>query len=146
MLTRVIYRLFGLGGVPKALRPVLAHEGVVLLDQGIGGWLVTKRLKGPGKRYRHRTEGFMGCLAITKVRLIAYTFGKCQINIAVNHPKITHLYVDAPAVNRLWLSFEASHFRDDWHGVFLLKFSTTKAHAFRDALLGLGLQAGVCDP
>jgi hypothetical protein len=49
----------------------------------MGGWFVTKHVDAPDKRYRHRSEGFSGFLAVSKARAVCYTFGKRQINISV---------------------------------------------------------------
>lgn len=138
----MLYRLFGVGAVPEKLRPVLEREGVVVLDEGIGGWFVTKYVNGPGKRYRHRTEEFSGCLAVTKARVVCYTCGKRQINISVEDPRIADLYVDIPAQQKLCLSFESSSFREGWQGVIVFRFGTDKAYSFREALVAIGAQKG----
>lgn len=138
----ILYRLFGVGSVPKKLLPVLEREGVVVLDEGIGGWFVTKHVNGPGKRYRHRTERFSGCLAVTKARLVCYTYGRRQINISLKDPKIANLYVDVPSEQKLCLSFESSNFREGWQGVIEFRFATDKAHSFREALVTIGAQQG----
>ncbi|MCJ8499643.1 hypothetical protein [Desulfatitalea alkaliphila] len=142
MKKTILYRLFGFGSVPKKIRPVLEQEGIVVFDEGIVGWFVTKNVNGPGKRYRHRTEGFSGWLAVTKVRVVCYTYGKRQINISVEDPRIAHLYVDTPEEQKLCLSFEPSSFREEWKGVIEFRFKTEKAHLFRDALMTIGAQQG----
>ena len=138
----ILYRLFGFGSVPKKLRPVLVREGIVVLDEGIGGWFVTDHVNGPGKRYRHRSEGFSGCLAVTKTRVVCYTYARRQINISVEDPRMANLYVDTPTDQELCLSFESSDFREGWQGVIQLRFNTDKAHQFVDALLAIGAQQG----
>ncbi|MEE4295058.1 MAG: hypothetical protein V2J20_00390 [Wenzhouxiangella sp.] len=142
MKKTILFQLFGIGSVPKKLRPVLEQEGVVVLDEGIGGWFIAKNVNGPGKRYRHRTEGFSGCLVVTKVRVACYTYGKRQINISVEDPRIANLYVDSPQEQKLCLSFESSIFREDWEGVIEFRFNTDKAIQFRDALIATGAQQG----
>lgn len=142
MKKTILYRLFGVGSVPKKLRPVLEQEGVVVLDEGIGGWAVMKQVNGPGKRYRHRSEGFSGCLVITEKRVLCYTYGKRQINISVDDPKIANLYVDAPTEQKLCLSFESANFREGWQGVIVFEFATDKAPSFLKALLDIGAQQG----
>jgi hypothetical protein len=142
MKKTILYRLFGIGAVPKKLRPVLEREGIVILDEGIGGWFVTKRVTGPGKRYRHRTEGFSGCLAVTKSRIICYTYGKRQINISVEDPRIANLYVDTPTEQEFRLSFESSEFREGWQGIIEFRFGTDKARLFREAFVATGAQQG----
>lgn len=136
----ILYRLFGVGSVPKQLRPVLEQEGIVVCDEGIGGRFVAKHVDGPGKRYRNRTEGFSGYLVITKERVVCYTYGKRQINISIDDPKIANLYANTPDEKSLWLSFESSNFREGWDGVIEFRFNTDKALLFRDALIAIGAQ------
>jgi hypothetical protein len=138
----LLHRLFGIGSIPRKLRPVLEKEGIVVSDEGIGGWFVTKHVNGPGKRYRHRSEGFTGCFAITKERVVCYTYWKRQINISIKDPKIPDLYVDVPKEQRLSVSFESSAFREGWEGVIEFRFDTEKAHLFRNALVSIGAQQG----
>jgi hypothetical protein len=142
MKKSILYRLFGLGAFPKGVLPGLEQEELVVMDEGIGGWFVTQHVKGPGKRYRHRSEGFVGSLAVTRERVICYTFRKPQINIAVKDPKVSKLYVDAASENKLCVSFDSAHFREGWEGVIEFRFNTDKAFRFRDALIAIGAQHG----
>ena len=142
MKKTILFRLFGFGSIPKRLLPVLEQEEIVVLDEGMGGWFVTKHVDGPGKRYRHRAEGFSGCLAVTKARVVCYTYGKRQINISVKDPKMTKLYVDISKEQKLCLSFESSDFRKGWQGVIEFRFNTDKAVQFCEALVAIGAQQG----
>jgi hypothetical protein len=142
MKKSLLYRLFRIGAVPAKTRAALEREGVRVQDEGITGWFVTKDVDGPGKRYRNRTEGFIGFFAITKARVLCYTFGKRQINIAVDDPKLANLCVESPGADELRVSFESSHFREGWRGVIEFRFKTEKAKSFLEALLESGAQAG----
>ena len=142
MKKTILYRLFGVGSVPKKLRPVLEREGVVVLDEGIGGWFVAKCVDGPARRYRRRTEGFSGCLAVTNSRVVCYSYGKRQLDICVADPRIANLYVDTPTEQKLYLSFESSDFREGWQGVVVFRFTTDKAVLFQKALLAIGAKRG----
>ncbi len=136
-----LYRLLGLGSIPKKLLPLLEQEGIVVSDEGMNGRFITRHVSGPGKRYRHRSEGFSGCLVVTKKRVICYTYGKCQINISVEDPKIANLYIGIPK-EELCLSFESSVFREGWDGLIEFRFNTNKAHQFYEALSKIGAQQG----
>jgi len=136
----LLYRLFKIGGIPKKLRPVLEAEGMVVVDEGIGGWVITKDVKGPGKRFKHRMEGFSGFLAITQKRIIAYTYWKRQINSSVEDPRISALHADLSSSQSIVLSFESSAFRDDWQGIIKLHFKTSKAQKFYDVSMDIGAQ------
>jgi hypothetical protein len=142
MKKTILYRLFGLGSVPKKLFAVLEQEGIIVFDEGMGGWFIAKHVDGPGKRYRYRSEGFSGCLAVTNKRVVCYAYRKFQINISVKDPKIPNMYVDVSKERRLSVSFESSVFRDGWKGVIEFRFDTEKASLFRDALVSIGAQQG----
>lgn len=146
MKKTLLYRLFGFGSIPKKLRPALEREGVIVSDEGIGGLLVLKHVNGPRKRYRHRTEAFSGCLVVTKSRVICYTYGKRQINISVEDPKLVNLYVNTTNEQKLFLSFESSNFRTGWEGVIEFRFNTDKVFLFYDTLVALGAQQGTVLP
>lgn len=143
MKKTILYRLFGFGSIPKKLRPVLEQESIVVSDEGIRGWFVTKHVNGPNKRYRHRAEWFSGCIVVTKLRIVCYTYGKRQINIAVKDPRIASIYAETTKEQKLCLSFESSNFREGWEGVIKFEFNTDKAHQFHDALVAIGAQQGV---
>ncbi len=108
-----------------------------------GGWFITKHVNGPGKRCRHRSEGFSGCHVITRSRVVCYAYWKRQISISVEDPKVSQLYVYVPEEQRLSVSFESSAFRDGWRGVMEFRFNTKKDSSFRDALISIGAQHGV---
>ena len=133
---------FGLGAIPKKLRPVLETEHIVVADEGMGGRFICRDVKGPGKRYTHRSEGFFGCLVVTKKRIICFTFGKRQINIAADDPKVSEFLVDIPEKDKLSISFEASAFRTGWEGVMMYHFNTNKAQEFLEVLTSMGARQG----
>jgi hypothetical protein len=128
--------------IPGKLRPILEEEDIIPADEGMGGWFIAKKVKGPGMRYVQRREGFSGCLVITGKRIIWYTYGKRQISISVDNPRLAELYADAADQEKLSVSFESSVFRDGWQGVIDYRFKTNKAIQFQDALLSLGVQKG----
>jgi hypothetical protein len=142
MSKSLFFRFLGVGAIPKKWRPVLDTEQIVVADEGMGGWLICKDVKGPKQRFINRAEGFSGCLVITKKRIICFTYRKRQINIAVDDPKISKIFVDIPKEKLLSISFESSVFRDGWGGIMEFRFKTTKALEFRDVLKSFGAQQG----
>ena len=135
-------RLFRLGRIPGKLRALLASEGIVVADEGITGCYIARDLKAPGKGYRFRREGFCGFLAITRKRIVAYSFKRRQINIASDDPKLPLLHARLAGPREIALSFESSAFHDDWHGVVELRFASDRARQFVDTLTALGASAG----
>ena len=142
MKKSLLYRLFRLGAIPRKLRTVLAVEGIEVADEGMRGWLIFKNVTGPKKRYLNRTEGFSGCLVITRHRILCYTFGRRQINISVDDPHIADLLAAVPRPGQLSLSFESGVMLPGWSGRMEFRFHTDKAGQFQDVLLSLGAQPG----
>jgi hypothetical protein len=134
------YRLFRLGGIPRRRRPELAAEGIVLADEGIPGWLVTRRLRGPGTRYRYRGQGFVGSVVVTRSRVLCFAFGNKLVDVPFSDPRMAALEVAAPAAGRLTIAFEAAAFRDGWKGRMELRLSTPLASRFRDILVSRGAE------
>jgi hypothetical protein len=129
-----LYRLFKLGAIPNKVHPILEHEGIVISDEGMTGWFITKNVKGPGKRYRYRKEGFSGWIAVTNKRILCYTYKKRQINISVEDPRINSIHVGTPSADTLSISFESSVFREGWEGQIEFRFKTEKARQFYQVL------------
>lgn len=138
----ILYRLFRVGSIPREIMPILEKEEIVVVDQGMRGRYITKRLKAPGKRALLREEGFIGSLAVTKKRLLCYTYKKRQINIDVRDPKMTHFYVNIPRKNEFALSFESSSFQEDRQGVIEFLYRTEKANKFYEVFICLGAKHG----
>lgn len=142
MKKSLLYRWFRLGAIPRKLRPVLAAEGIVIDDEGMGGWFIARDVRAPGRRYWHRREYFAGSLVVTSQRILAYTYHKRQINIATDDPMLPRLFVSLPGPGILKISFESADFRDNWHGVLACVFKTDRARAFHEALTSMGVQDG----
>lgn len=139
----LLYRLFRLGALPRKLEPVLQREGILVSDEGMPGLFIARDVKGPGKRYILRREGFTGSLVLTRTRLTGFSYWKRQINIAVDDPKFRDLHVDLTRDETLSLSFESSVFREGWQGVMEFRFRTDKAGRFFEALTALGAKRGM---
>ncbi len=135
-----LHRLFKLGAIPNKMLPIIVNEGIVISDEGMAGWFITKDVKGPGKRYRYRKEGFSGWLAVTNKRILCYTFSKRQINISVDDPRIGSIHIGTDSVETLSISFESSVFREEWEGEIELRFKTEKAQQFYQVLSSICTQ------
>ncbi len=126
----ILYRLFKIGAIPKDLRPVLESEGIVVSDEGMGGWFVTRNFKAPGRRSLYKKRWISGCLVVTKKRVICCIFGRQQINIPVGDPNMSFLYAKLLKAQAMALSFESAMFHDDWQGVIELRLEQKKLKSF----------------
>src|SRR2546430_14379501 len=80
MAKTLLYRLFGVGSVPRQLSATLQSEGIVLLDEGIAGSVTYLDFRAPGKRSNWRRQWFTGTIALTQVRLVALQYSNTAIN------------------------------------------------------------------
>ena len=136
------WRLFGWGSLPRKLRPALEAEGIRLLEEGLPGRFVTRRLKAPGRRYRFRREGFSGCIVLTGKRLLLCSYRKLQINIGPEDPRLRSLHVTTAHPGWLTIWFESARFHDDWKGVIEFRLKTPNAAQLKHELISLGLSPG----
>ena len=144
MSKSLLFKLLRIGAIPKKLRPILDAELIVVGDEGMSGSLIYRNVKGPGKRFINRDEGFSGCLVITKKRIVCFTYGKRQINIAVDDQRLSEMSVEIPQKNVLSISFESSAFMEKWEGIMEFRFKTEKANEFYNVLRSFGAQQGFC--
>jgi hypothetical protein len=71
MTKSLLYRLFGIGKIPDALRIQPQSEGMVLLDEGVKGSVTYRNFHAPGRRDAWRRQWYTGSIALTKMRLVA---------------------------------------------------------------------------
>ena len=136
------WRLFRAGGMPRRWRADLEREGPVIADEGVPGRFIARDVRGPGLVWKHRSEGFSGWLAVTRARFVAYSYGRRQVHIALDDPRMADLFVDLPAADGLAVSFDSGRFRDGWSGVLELVYRTPEAPRLRDALISAGARPG----
>ena len=139
------YRLFRIGAIPAKFRPVLEAEGILVADEGMAGRMISRHVRAPGKRCFHRQEGFSGWLAVTRKRVVCYTYGKRQINVAADDAGIAKLRVDVPGEGILSLSFDTADFRRGWSGGIEFRFRTEKARQFHEVLTSMGVGRNEAD-
>ncbi len=134
MAKSFLHRLFGIGSVPAALLPVLREEGLVLMEEGISGWVTYRNFRAPGKRSLYRASWFVGSLVVTQERFAAFTFSKPIVNIPLKAEALEKLRCELEGNARLLVAFEAAAFDDDASGKVECRFSTPKAHLFVDQI------------
>jgi len=138
MTKALLYRLFGVGKVPDKIMKSMETEVIELWEEGISGSFIAKNFKAPGKNFTYKKEIFAGWLMITKQRILSYTLGKRQINIRVDDPNISKLFIQNPKPGILIISFNARVYHDDWSGEVALKYKTEQADQFYKRLLEVG--------
>lgn len=127
-----LYRFLGVGGVPNQLRRRLESEGVIVLDEGIGGTITYRDFRAPGKAYHLKESWFSGAMALTKVRFVAFAYGSQIVNIPWDDPRRQELQVTCEDEEHLLVIFDPAIFHDDWSGTVEVRLATQyarQAHA-----------------
>ncbi len=130
----LLHRLFGAGRIPKAMLPILQQEGIVLLDEGIGGSIIFRNFRAPGKRYSYRSNWFTGSLVLTGIRFAGFQYSKPIINVPLEEKWLNELDCSVRREKTLSVSFDSSAFHEDWSGMIECRFSTNYARLFLERL------------
>ena len=135
MSKTLLYRLFGVGRMPLQWRAAIDSEGIVLMDEGIGGSVTYRDFSAPGKRSAWRKVAFSGSIALTKTRLLALHYATPAINVPLDDQRLQQMQFSVEDEDKLLVAFNANLFHDDWSGTIEYRFRTEQAPAF---LKGLG--------
>jgi hypothetical protein len=130
MAHTLLYRLFGVGRMPRQWRTMLESEGLVLVDEGIAGSVTYRDFRAPGKRSAWRKVAFSGSIALTKTRLLALQYANPAINTPLDDERFKQLRISVEGEETLLVAFDASLFHDDWSGTMEYRFRTSQAQAF----------------
>ena len=130
-----LYRLFKIGNIPAGLRTKLEEEGIVLLDEGIGGTITYQNFRAPGRAYAWKKSGISGAVALTNVRFVAFAYGRQVINVPWNDPRRKQLRVTCEASERLLIAFDPVIFHADWSGTVEVRLVTAYAQQLHARLI-----------
>jgi hypothetical protein len=142
MAKSLLYQLFKTGSIPAEMREKLEAETLVAADEGLRGTWFSKNFKSPTRRSLYSSRVFVGFLAISRKHILAYAFGRPQISLPMDDPRVENLHSELMGDDKIVISFESAHFHSDWQGVIELRYQTEKAKTFHDALLHLGVKQG----
>ena len=134
MAKTFLYRLFGVGRIPRQWRMMLESEGLVLVDEGIAGSVTYSDFRAPGKRFPWRKVAFSGSIALTKTRLLALHYANPAINIPLDDERSGQLRISLEGEGTLLAAFDPSLFHDDWSGTMEYRFRTSQARTFFETL------------
>jgi len=141
MAKSILYRILGLGRIPKDYKAALASEGLVLTEEGVRGSVSFRKFKAPGRRYSKRKSWFSGSVAITQKRVIAFAFSKRVINVPFDDPRLRKLNCSAEDDACLCFSFEAADFNPEMSGSVEVRFATPQAQLFAEKVRSAALSA-----
>lgn len=130
MAKTLLYRLFGVGKIPAQWRGTIESEGIVLMDEGIGGTVTYRDFRSPGRRASWKKSAFSGAIALTRTRLLALQFSSPMINVPLDDDRLRQMQFSVEGADRILIAFNANLFHDDWSGTIEYRFRTSQAPAF----------------
>jgi hypothetical protein len=122
----LLYRLFGVGRIPKLIGDRLRMEGVVVADEGIGGSVTYRDFRAPGRYSSFRKQAFVGSVVVTNIRLVGLMSSRFAIDVPFSDQRIRQLQFSRER-DRLLIAFDASLFHDDWSGTIEYRYHTSQA-------------------
>ena len=130
----ILYSLFGLGKLPKAMVPILRSEVIIIMDEGVKGAVTLRKFRAPGRFHSYKKSGFAGSIVITELRFAAFTFSRPIINIPINDERMKLLEFSLPKEGILFVKFDAGAFHEGWKGSVECKFLTPSTGLFLEKL------------
>ena len=122
----LLYRLFGLGKIPKLLNDTLHIEGIVIADEGIPGSATYRNFRAPGRYSSWRKQAFVGSVVVTNVRLVALMYSNFVVNVPFTDERIRQLQISVEG-DRLLIVLDPKLFHDNWSGTIEYRFRTPLA-------------------
>jgi predicted small integral membrane protein len=122
----LLYRLFGVGRIPKLLGDRLRMEGIVIADEGISGSVTYRDFRAPGRYSSWRKQAFIGSIVITNIRLVGLMSSRFAVNVPFSDARIRQLRISTER-DRLLIALDASLFHDDWSGTIEYRYRTSQA-------------------
>lgn len=130
----LLYKLFGIGRVPKRVRAGLEAEQILILEEGIGGSVTYRKYRARGKRFGLRRVWFTGSLAATRTRIVAFAYSRNILNVPFDHPRHGNLDIQVEPGNVLLVAFDAQDFHPEQSGRIEFRFRAERAREFVDYL------------
>ncbi len=130
MAKSLLFRLFGVGKLPRRVRSSLEAEGIRTVDEGIGGSVTYRDFKTPRKRFGWRRVWFTGSVAATRKRFVACAFGREVVNIPYDDPRLKKMSAQVEPGSVLVVAFAAQDFQSAMSGRVEMRFRTEKAREF----------------
>jgi len=122
----LLFRLFGVGRIPKLLGDRLRMEGIVVADEGIPGSVTYRDFRAPGRYSSWRKQAFIGSVVVTNIRLVGLMSSKFAVDVPFSDERIHRLQISRER-DRLVIAFDASLFHDDWSGTIEYRYRTSEA-------------------
>lgn len=129
-----VCRWLGIGKLPKHQRAILESEEILILEETVRGSFTHREFRAPGKRFSWRREAFVGCLCLTRKRLVGFAFSKRLVDIPLDDSRRDKVSIALDGSKCLLISIEASDVHHGQSGRVECRFFTPRATLFMESL------------
>jgi hypothetical protein len=134
MAKTLLYRLFGVGKIPRQDGAALQAEVIVLLDEGISGSITYLDFRAPGKSFSWRRQWYTAAIALTQVRLFALHYSNKIVDVPLTDERLRSMKFSLEGQETLVIAFDPALFHEGWSGTIEYRFHTPQAGAFVEKL------------
>jgi hypothetical protein len=112
----LLFRLFGLGKIPKSQRSRLENEGIVLVDEGVPASIKYRNYRAPGKYFKYKTSWFSAAVVWTRESFTVIALGKTVLHVPIKDKRLGQLELWVKQEHLLKIKVDVSHFSETSSG------------------------------
>lgn len=109
-MSRLLYRLLGIGRLPRRERRRLAGEGLAWIAEGVSLTIAWRDFRRGGRRVKAHQQSATGAVALTRERLLVYASSKPVLDIGLDDPAADRVTVSCPNPDTLSIRLQAQDF------------------------------------
>jgi len=133
-MLRLFLRLFGSGKLPPEGHGILSLERARVVLESLCGSITYRKFRAPGRYSRLRRQWFLGSLALTEKRILAYRYRQRLVNIPFDDARIRKVHFSLEEPDTCCMKFDAALFHASASGQIELRFKTPAAEEFYSLL------------
>jgi hypothetical protein len=127
-----LQRFFPTKKFPAPVLTQLQVEGIIVLEDGVGGSITYRDFRAPGRYSGWRRVGMKASVVLTRVRLMAMNHSAVGgsspiIDVPLTDPRIRKLTASEKKKGVLSIEFDVAIFHNDWSGTIEYRFRTPQA-------------------
>ncbi len=134
MAKTLLYRMFGLGKIPRRKLPALEDEGILFAEEGVGGSVTYEKWWGAGRATRWRRSSFSGSVVLTRTRFGVYGYLCTLFEIPAKMAHDGTLQCDVEESGRVVLSANGSDLNPKWRGTITFRLRLDEPEEFLASL------------
>ncbi len=126
-MLRFFLRMFGAGLLPPEGHGLIDPDRNPLVTESMTGSITFRNFRAPGRYSLYRRQWFLGSLAVSKSRIVAYRYRSQVVNIPFDDVRIRQVHFSFEQQDRFLIQFDASLFQPSSSGEVEIRFTMPDA-------------------